>query len=313
MPLINVLTDVKVWVVLGIVFALTFGFGSPDAATILMFVLIAQMTVSLDGIKFSRRDFSEYGKDILYGVLSCYGINTLLTLATGLLFIDNTGLWYGWVMLSAVPAAVSVVAATLLMKGDVKLSVLSFTCTYVIALGLTPVMTHALIGDSVDPMEILRYIIMFVAVPFILSIPIGKLKLSRTPKVIFINIMMMLTIFIGLGTRREFVFGDPMVVLALVVACTFRIFVFSIILVLLMKRHGCRRDHSISYMTLATWRNSGLATSLTLAIIAPVYPEAVLPCVVSLVMEAAWFAMMNGLIDRIWPREREDMESSNPA
>ena len=49
MPLINVLCDVKVWILLGVVLALGIGFDNPNASTILMFVLIAQMAVSLTG------------------------------------------------------------------------------------------------------------------------------------------------------------------------------------------------------------------------------------------------------------------------
>lgn len=202
MTLMQVLTDVKVWVLAGIVLALTFGFESPDASTIMMLVLIAQMTVSLDGIDFRRDDFRTYDRQILFSLLSCFGINTGLTLVTGLFFIDDTALWYGWVMLSSVPCAVSVVTAALYMHGDAKMSVLSLAVIYVVAIAMTPAITHVFIGDSVNPLEVLRYIMMFIMIPFILTIPLKRLHLSRTPKVLFINLMMLLMVLIGLGSRR---------------------------------------------------------------------------------------------------------------
>lgn len=49
-----------------------------------------------------------------------------------------------------------------------------------------------------------------------------------------------------------------------------------------------------------------MATSMTMALLASVYPSAVPPCVISLVMEAAWFAIFNAMIDRIWSAGTED-------
>ncbi len=166
MPLINVLCDVKVWILLGVVLALGIGFDNPNASTILMFVLIAQMAVSLDGIQFHRDDFKHYDKEIVISLLCCFGFNTLLTLACGLLFIDDSHLWTGWVMLSSVPCGVSVVVASLVMRGDTKMCVLSLTVIYICAIGLTPLITKTLLGDSVNPLEVLKYILLFIGMHF---------------------------------------------------------------------------------------------------------------------------------------------------
>ncbi|MDO5852693.1 MAG: Na+-dependent transporter [Thermoplasmata archaeon] len=305
MPLINVLCDVKIWVFLGILLALVFGFDNPDASTILMGVLIAQMAVSLDGIQFRKDDFKTYDKQIVGCIIACFGINTLLTLATGLFFIDDSHLWTGWVMLSSVPCAVSVVVSSLVMKGDAKLSVLGLTVIYVCAIALTPLITKVILGSAADPLEILKYIVMFIAIPFALSFVVKRLHLKREVKSVFINLMMLLMVFIGLGSRRDFIFSDVDVVMWLVVACIFRTFVLGIVLVVLMKRMGVKRENGIVYLVMAAWKNSGMSISLTMALFATTMPDAVLPCAVSLVVEAAWFAVMSKLIDRIWPPEPE--------
>ena len=41
--------------------------------------------------------------------------------------------------------------------------------------------------------------------------------------------------------------------------------------------------------------------SLTMGLFAATMPEAVLPCVVSLIVEACWFAILTKYIDRMWP------------
>ena len=309
MTLLNIITDVKVWVLIGLILGITIGFEHPSAATILMLVLIIQMTLSLDGLAFRKEDFKDDAKGILLNVVFCFVVNTGLTLITGLFFIDDTALWYGWIMLSSVPCGVSVVSAALLMKGDTKLAVLSLTVIYIVALGLTPLITHLLIGNAVSPLEVLRYILMFILIPFILTIPLKRLHLPRVPKVIGINIMMMLMIFIGLGSRRDYIFTEPMVVVWIVIACLFRIFAFSTILTIILKKIGTDRGSAITHVSMAFWKNSGMATSMTMALLATVYPSAVLPCIVSLVMEAAWFAIFNALITKIWPAESSNIRS----
>ena len=301
MALLNVLEDIKVWIAAAIVLALIFGFDSPDASTIMMLALIAQMAVALDGIRFSRSDFGTYKKPIFVNFVCCFGICTGFTLLTGLFFIDNQALWTGWVMLSAVPCAISVVPSALFLKADPKLAVLSLTVIYVIAIALTPLITHTLIGNSVNPLEVLRYILMFILIPFVLTIPIKRLHLKQAPKTLFINLMMFILVFVGLGSRQEFVFSEPMVVLSLVIACMFRIFLVSTVLVYGMKKMKCNRDNGLNYVTFCYWKNSGMSASLTMGLFAATMPEAVLPCVVSLIVEAVWFAVLTKFIDRMWP------------
>lgn len=310
MPLINVLCDVKVWILLGVVLALGIGFDDPNASTILMFVLIAQMAVSLDGIQFKRDDFKHYDKEIVVSLLACFGFNTLLTLACGLMFIDDSHLWTGWVMLSSVPCGISVVVASLIMRGDTKMCVLSLTVIYICAIALTPLITKSLLGDSVNPLEVLKYILMFILIPFALSFVVKRIHPKRTHKSIFINVMMLCMVFIGLGSRRDYIFSDSNVVILLIGACLIRIFAASFILLYAMKKACVKRENAVVYLSMAAWKNSGMSISMTMALFATTMPDAVLPCVVSLVMEAVWFALMSKAIEKIWPAPAESQTAS---
>lgn len=303
MALMSVLEDIKFWIGIGIILALAIGFDSPSASTIMMVALILQMAVALDGIQFHRSDFSEYKAPIVINLICCFGLCTGITLVTGLFFMDNPALWTGWIMLSSVPCAISVVPSALFLKADPKLAVLSLTVIYIIALGLTPLITHVLIGDSVSPLEVLRYILMFILIPFVLTIPLKRLHLQRRPKTLFINLMMFILVFAGLGSRQEFVFSEPTIVLALVVACIIRIFAVSVVFVYALRKLRCNRDHGLNYITFTYWKNSGMSASLTMGLFSATMPEAVLPCVVSLIVEACWFAILTKYIDRLWPSE----------
>ena len=303
MALVNVLCDVKVWIFLGIALALVFGFESEDASTILVLVLIAQMSVSLDGVSFRRDDFRTNARPILLGILACFGVNACLTLLTGLFFIADEQLWAGWVMLAAVPCAVSTVVSTLVLRGDVKLSVLTLTAIYVVAILFTPLLTKAILGSAVDPLEIMKYIVLFVAVPFALSFLVKRLHLKPTVKSVFINVLMLLMVFIGLGSRRDYLFSDAQAVAWIVLACLLRTFAVGFVMIWVMRRLNVGRSRGIVYLVMAVWKNSGMGVSLSMALFASTMPDAVLPCAISLVIEAVWFAVMSKLLDRAWPED----------
>ncbi len=261
------------------------------------------MSVALDGIRFSGSDFSADRKQILGCVLACFGINTGMTLLIGLAFIDDSSLWTGWVMLASMPCAVSVVVSSLVMKGDTKMSVLALTVIYVIALVLTPVLTWAVLGSAVDPLEILKYIALFIVIPFALSHLVRRLKLKSEAKSVFINVMMMLMVLIGLGSRRDYIFDNLDIVLWLSVACIVRAFVVGFVMIWAMGRAGVRREDGVEYLVMGVWKNSGMSISMTMALFGAVMPEAVLPCIVSLVIESVWFAVMTKVMERAWPLE----------
>ena len=64
---------------------------------------------------------------------------------------------------------------------------------------------------------------------------------------------------------------------------------------------------NLNYVTFAYWKNSGMAASIYMSLFAATLPEAVLPCVVSLIIETVWFALLTKYIDSMWPpSERDD-------
>lgn len=300
---LDLLTDIKIWVVLGIILGLAVGFDHPNSGTILMVALMFQMILSLHGLDFHRDDFSRCKRSIAVSIGCCFIVNTSITLLTGLLFIDDTALWYGWVMLAAVPCAVSLISASLYMHGDTKMAVLSLIAIYLVAMGASPLITHLLIGDAINPLDILKYVVLFVIIPFAIALPLKRVQIPRVPKLIGINAMMLILVMIGLGSRRDFIFSAPDIIFWLVLACILRVFIFSMVMVPIIRRTGCRREDGVVYLVLTIWRNSSMAVSMCMVLLSEQYPEAVLPAIISLVVESAWFAFINGTIDRMWPRE----------
>lgn len=296
-------TDVRIYVVVGIVLAMIIGSVGSIAAGLSIIILIMQMTASLHGLSIRKEDFKKDFKPALFSVVCCLVISTATALAMGLFFYDsNKAVWYGWVMLAAVPSAVSVITIALMMKGNMPMAMISMVFIYLIAFVMTPLMTSHLIGDAISPMEILKYIVLFIAIPVILNLPLSRVKIERKYKVTFINCMMCLLILFAFGKCRECVLNDLGLLCIVIVMCAIRTFGVGALFMYALRKRGVPRDNIVIYTGFTVWKNSGLASSMCLLLLSS-YPEAAMVCAVSLVMESVWFAVTNKSIATYWPAD----------
>jgi BASS family bile acid:Na+ symporter len=302
----NPIFDIKLWMIIGIGLGLVLGFDHPDAPTMLMIALMIQMTLSLQGLKFDYSDLGNNRREVLLAFASCFVLNTCITLLTGLLFINETALWYGWIILSAVPCAISAMSMTFYLKGDMKLGMLGFSCIYVAALVLTPLISHVLIGEAASWLKILEYVLLFVVIPVLIDIPLNRITIPPKTKMMMLNVVIMVMVFISVGFKRDYLLMNPDIAVWLLLANMVRIFVPSFVLLFILKRIGCDRGKAIVYIAMGTWRNSGLATTLCIMMFSSTYPEALLPAVLSLMVENLWFVIMQGSFDRLWPAPKTE-------
>lgn len=297
----DVATDVRLYVLAGIVLALLIGSIGSIVAELSIVVLILQMTASLHGMEIHKSDFRNDLRPALFSIFCSFVIATVTALAMGLFFYDSDkGVWYGWVMLAAVPAAISVITVALMMKGNMAMAMISMVMIYGIGIVVTPLMTSSLIGGAVSPLEILKYIVLFIAVPVIINLPLSKVQIQKKYKVTFINFMMMFLIVLSLGKCRDFVFDNIGLLVILIVMSFVRVFGVGALMLYWLRRSGIDRSLTVVYTGFCVWKNSGLGTSMCMLLLAD-YPEAALVCVVSLVMESVWFAITNKEIATYWP------------
>ena len=296
----NYATDVRIFILMGIVLALCIGSLGEIVSTLSIVVLIFQMTASIQGLHLDREEMRRDLCPSLISLFCCFGLCTATALLCGLFFRGDQALWYGWVMLASVPAGVSVVTLSLMMKGNMAMTLLSMVIIYGCALAITPLMTYVLIGDAVSPLEILKYIILFIGIPVFLNIPLSRVTIQRKYKVTFINFMMMLLIIFALGTNRDFIFSNLDIIGCIVLLCAIRTFGVATFMLMVMKRKGCNRENTLVHVGYSVWKNSGLGASLCMILLVA-YPLAALPCALSLVTESVWFAITNKEVATRWP------------
>jgi len=301
MAAVKTLSNMSIWIVLGVACALIVGQIGDFSSTMLIAVLIIQMTLSMDGLTFNAENLKKNRKQIFYAVAACFIISTGITLAIGSFFIaGHPNIWNGWVLLAAAPCAVSCVTMSFLLRGNTLMCVLALAVIYFIALVLTPALTGMIIGESVSILKIFSYVILFVVIPMAASVPMKKVKMSRTVRVVVINVMIFMMVFLALGQNREYLFSAPGIVILVIAACVIRIFGVSFVMLFLMKKKGTKRENMMVYLPMAVWKNSGLATTLCFVLFGS-SAEAAIPCAISLLVEVLWFAVISNYMDKLWP------------
>lgn len=295
------LGSMRIWILAGLVLGLIVGPLPIDLALFVIVTLMIQMTASMEGMSFSKEGFKRHKFDMVINLICCFGVNTVLTLMAGFIFLGwNTEIWYGWIILAAVPCSVSVITATLYLNGDVESSVVSVTMMHLAALIITPLMTRLIIGDAVSPVEILKYIILFIAVPLIIVVAARNHPMNTDHKTYIINATMFALVFLSFSSYRDLMFENASIVGLVLILCILRVFALSTLMIISVRAGKTNRKSGMTYVSMAVWKNSSLALTLAIVLL-PGMEQIAIPVAVSLVVERVWFVFMEHYIEHLWP------------
>ena len=297
--------DLKVWVFAAIIIGLVFGFDNENSSAFITVALIIQMTFSFTAVELKRSYFRDYRRQIIICILCTFVANLLITLFIGSFFKDPIGLWYGWVVFACTPCAISILTSAFFVKADVKMAAVGVTSVYIISLILTPLLLMLILGERIRPMEVARYILMFIVIPYLGAIPLKKLKIGPTTRSVGINAMLFVTTFVAVGAHRDFMFTYPDVIAWVVVACFIRLFLFMFIAVHIMRRARVPREEGMIYMQMSVFKTAGMSMTLAIILLGSVYPAAPVPGIISLPVEMVWLAFLAAKHEWVWPPDKE--------
>ncbi len=300
MPLMNVLGNIRYWVLAGAILGLVggdvLGHSSGDFLTLMLILL---MCFSLTGLRFRKADVIENRKVILISTLVSIFLSPIITLVIGTFFDDVY--WEGWVLLACVPCAIAVISGALLMGADTKLMTLSVTAIYTVAIAFTPISVSLLTGGSVDPLTILKYVLLFILVPMIISVPLGKMKIPKSVNTIVINFCFLAMVFVAFGKCRDTMISDPTIVLLIALACFFRVPLIHLVSEFVLRRMKMPVEKRIHYILLLAWKNSGMSLALCITLV-PDSSAVLLPGSISLMFELIYMMFMIWYYDRLRPQ-----------
>ncbi|MBQ6547773.1 MAG: hypothetical protein IJL79_02375 [Candidatus Methanomethylophilaceae archaeon] len=301
MSAMSIALNVRYWILAAIVIGFIIGdVGGENDAILLIVFLMIMMCFSLTKMEFHRDDLAHYRRSVVLAVFLCSFVATAVTLVVGLFYPDQ--MWNGWVILACVPCAISVVSGTIFMKGDGKMIMISLSVIYVLAIGLTPLFSYLLIGNAINPLEIVKYVLLFVLIPLLVSIPLRRVGIPDNVNTLIINFTFFMFALIAIGRSRDFFFDDVALALSVIAATAVRIALVHLVFEYTSRHAGLPREKRIPYSLLLIWRNSGLALAMVLLLF-PGETMALAPASISMIFEQFYFMFMMWYYERMVPEE----------
>ena len=264
------------------------------------------------GLALNLQDFKivfSRPKDVIIGCLAQFTIMPLLALGLSRLFSLDEALALGVVLVGCCPGGTASNVITYLAKGDLALSVGMTGVSTLLAPGMTPLLTWALAGKSVDVdvagmlLSILWVVILPIVVGLIVKGFWPKLTekaIDYLPAVSTIAIAMIVAIVIG-ASASKLLAGGMIIILVVILHNLCGLSLGYLIGRLLGLSEPKKRAISIE----VGMQNSGLASSLATLHFAA-YPLATIPGAIFSVWHnisgAAVAYLYTNINDRIWLR-----------
>ncbi len=277
-------------VAMGVGFLVGFTFEGMDLAA--MAALGALMTFSLAEVPLLG--FGRSLRTVPLAFALSFGLLPGILLLAALL--TSPLLWEGWSILIAVPPAISIIAFTAILRGDVQASVASNALIYVVSLGVTPLLALLLLGVSVSPVQLVLTLLVLIFLPLALSRvvrraapPPGRVRLLRNLS------FAPLTFFIG-AANREVLLENPGLALEALLASILVVAVAAGIVWVAFRK--LNDELRITLVLFSSYKNAGLAATIALALLTP---TAVLAPTMMILFQIVWIPVLVRLRRRFPP------------
>jgi BASS family bile acid:Na+ symporter len=229
------------------------------------------MTVSVVQVDASSfRSLQNLARATLVSIFLSYVLLGGLTLLLARLWNPDPELWAGFVLSAAVPSGVAVIPFSFVLGGDTTLALLGSVGVYLSALVIMPYLVSALVAAaSVQPLRLLIVLVQLVLAPMLLSrlIRVSPLKaVVERWRGAVVNWAFALLMFAVVGINRDALLRQPTVLAgALAIALTGN-FGLGFVLEWAMRRLHVSRSRRVTYLLMASMKNTGLAAATALAL-----------------------------------------------
>lgn len=256
--------------------------GGLTNGTISMISLGVMMSFSLCNLRFRGLKVSSHAGAVWRAFLLSFVLSSGLTVLLALLFQGD--IRNGWVLVAAVPSAVSVIPFCYLLRGELEATLVASAALYLVALVLTPVLTLLFIGEAVSPITVLWYVGALILVPMAISRGIRALGLSEEGRHIGVNLAFAVLVVAVAGTNREVFFGEPALLLTLLAVAVVRTFGAGLAYDRLA-RGRVPRERRVPEVLFLTHKNTGMAAALAMNLLGP---GAAVPATVLMSVDIVW-------------------------
>ena len=270
---------------------LTGGFPGGIALTnsnIAMISLIVMMSLSLTSLRLRGLRLKDHSVPIRNAFLLSFVLSTGTTIAMSFLFQGD--MRDGWIIMAAVPSAVSIVPFTYLLKGDLESTLVSSASLYIIALAVTPIITLLFLGAPVDVMTLLGYVGYLILLPLVISRLLRQVDIRPEQKSTMINVAFFVLIVAIAGPNRQVFFGDPIILTGLVAVAVIRLFGVGMLWNWYLEQRNIPRTRRVPEVLFASYKNTGMAATLAITLIGP---AAAVPATVCTLVDIVWLIYLS--------------------
>ncbi len=288
----RILTNNSVMMVLAFVTAMVTG-GFPVGisltnSNIAMLTLIVMMSLSLTSLRLRGLKLKDHTIPIRNAFLLSFVLSTGTTLAMSFLFQGD--MRDGWIIMAAVPSAVSIVPFTYLLKGDLDSTLVSSASLYFIALAVTPIITLVFLGTVVDIMTLLGYVGYLILLPMVISRILRQVDIRPEQKIAMINVAFFVLIVAIAGPNRQVFFGEPAILAGLTLVAFARVFGIGLFWNWCLGRKSVPRTRRVPEVLFASYKNTGMAATMAIALIGP---TAAVPATVCTLVDIVWLIFLS--------------------
>jgi len=196
----------------------------------------------------------------------------------------------GFLVIIAMPPAISVVPFSHILGGNIVFSLLGTTGLYLVALGLTPVITMLLLGtDLLKPTELLLMLVQLIVIPLGISRMLLFKGLAQSIdkwRDTAINWCFFIIIYTMVGLNQQIFFEQPDVLLRVVIIAAVSTFAIGHATQYIARKLHTDHPTSISCMLMSTRKNTGLASLVSIAFLSE---RAAFPAAVYAIVEISSF------------------------
>jgi BASS family bile acid:Na+ symporter len=251
-----------------------------------MVALASLMTFSLTDVTLSG--FGGTLRLIPVAIALSFLLHPALLLLAAVL--TPAALWQGWVIMAAVPPAISIVPFTTILRGDVRLAVASTAVLYLLSLGLTPLIALLLLGVEVSPLALFLAVLVLILLPLLASRAVAASRWPRSRVEVLRNLSFAaLTFFVGAANQRVILQDPFLAIFALAGSAAVVVAAFLLSWAMLIRVDAATR---ISLSLFSGYKNSGLAATIALALLSP---AAVVAPTMMILFQILWIALLTRL------------------
>jgi predicted Na+-dependent transporter len=257
------LKDSKYLFLLFIILAFLFPQGAKFLSILIFPIVIVVTTLNIYDAKFH-----SVGRENIKLIIKLLAINYLLLggllILSSIIFIDDSSLKAGLILLGVAPPAMAIIPLTHLLKSDTHDGALADYIGYLIAIILVPLVTLIFIGGKFGPFAVIQMIIALILMPMIFSKLIINKKINCVEETG--NILYGLIVYILVGLSVPTLLSNFAAVAPILVILIVTTFVLGGgIYVLLISKH-VKEETDILYVLFATLKNGGVASVLAIVL-----------------------------------------------